>query len=101
MDKGNEKKDVVAVALIPHKSFEKIKDEYGVEWKKEDLIKLADLLLEGNMNDAVSLLTTIALDHNLPEDKMKNFIKDTLRTAMFYIKALEKVKEIIGDQYEG
>jgi len=85
------------IILKAHKSFDKIKEEYGVEWEEGELMKLGGLMMENRLKDALELLCEIGDRHGLKGKTLGAFIYDTMRTAHFYLQALKALKDVLGE----
>jgi len=92
--------EFMAVFLHPHKSFEKIKEEYGVDWSENELRKLADLMTEGKRKEVFEFLCELGEKYGLKGRRLGSFVYDVLRTAIFYMQALEALKNVLEDEEE-
>jgi len=82
------------VFIVPHKSFKEIAKRYNVQFPKEFLEKLADLVVEDKKREIFEMLAEFGQGHGLSGKKLGSFMYDCLRTAIFYLKAFEILEKI-------
>ena len=88
--------------LKPHKSLDKICEEYNVEFYDDDYTRVARAVLDvGNEEEAKRRLDVelkrIGRRHGLNGERLEKFKEDAKRTILFYVKSVFTIKAIIGD----
>ena len=69
--------------LHPWRSFSAIERRYGVILKDDDLIKLKELIIKNELEEAVKFLHNIGDKHNLKGTKLKAFIHEVMMRAYY------------------
>lgn len=69
--------------LHPWRSFSAIERKYGVILKDDDLIKLKELIIKNELEEAVRFLHNIGDKHNLEGTKLKAFIHEVMMRAYY------------------
>jgi len=87
-------KPLTAVFLLPHKSFEKIAKEYNIEFRKDDLLELADVFRNKGTWRRIYYLWNLGEKLGIEKEKRWSFIRDVYRVCVFYITAVKKMKEL-------
>ena len=87
--------------LKPHKSIDKIQEEYNVEFSRDDLDTLVEITVKCSEIDNYEPLALaclmLAKKYKVPDDKTMDFANDLFRTITFYIRAIKKIDEMIGE----
>lgn len=98
----NEVVDMQAFYLKPHKSFDKIEEEYKIKFSREEIEKLTELVSDfvtkkEKLKELLGFLAEIGQNKRLKGKILGYFMYDVLRTSTFYVTAAMTIDKVLEE----